>query len=125
MIEVTDVREQVEGLRSAFEARSKARRAISYPNLAAFPLAVQVEFGRRYAKIVVAESSSRRVAGFVDLTNGGILYAASWKGPKDLRPRGSVLASDFGLSAFGDYGVNSLGTSRIVAGASEYYDFNF
>jgi hypothetical protein len=97
-----ETRERIEGLRASFEAQSKARRAARHPNLAAFPYAVTIDFGRRYARVVVAET------GFVDLTTGGILYAASWKGPKDLRPRGSVFAEDFGLSAFGDYGVNSL-----------------
>jgi hypothetical protein len=48
------------------------------------------------------------VAGFVDLETGDILYPKGWSGPAKGRPRGNVKADDYGLSAFGDYGVKTL-----------------
>ncbi len=64
----------------------------NYKNLT--PPTVEIEIGRRYIKIVKASHfnghSTRSVQGFVDLTNGDILKAASWKAPAK-HARGNVL----------------------------------
>ena len=66
---------------------------------------VTVEWGRRYAKIIVIDRS-RSVHSFVDRTNGDILKAASWAAPAK-HARGSVLAADR-LSSVSPYGANYL-----------------
>lgn len=62
---------------------------------------VTVSYGRRYAKVCVGSS----VHTFIDMTNGDILKAASYKAPAKNGVRGSVLAEDFGLSCVGPYGA--------------------
>lgn len=51
---------------------------------------LSVELGRRYAKIVSTSGASRSAWGFVDMTTGDILKAASWKGPEKNFARGNV-----------------------------------
>ena len=71
---------------------------------------ITVERGKRYAKLVLADASapiiSRYVYCFVDLTNGDILKAASWKAPAK-RARGNILAAD-PISAVNTHGANYL-----------------
>jgi len=69
---------------------------------------VTVEWGRRYAKIIVIDRS-RSVHSFVDRTNGDILKAATWAAPAK-HARGSVLAATTAdrLSAVSPYGANYL-----------------
>lgn len=66
------------------------------------PLAqVSIENGRRYARIIIIENgASRSVHSFVDLTNGNILKAASWKMPaKGIR--GNIADLTKGFNAYG------------------------
>lgn len=61
-------------------------------------------FGPKYARLVQGSCC----IGFVDLTNGDILYAAGWSGPgagPAKRVRGNIWAEDFGLSALRWHGV--------------------
>jgi len=47
---------------------------------------LEVVMGRRYAKVTQRHGSGRQVYCFVDMTNGDILKAKSWKAPaKDAR----------------------------------------
>ena len=71
---------------------------------------ISVKRGRRYAKVIKTErlGEGRSVHSFVDLTNGDILKAASWKAPAK-HARGSVYEVD-GLKTAGvsPYGVRYL-----------------
>lgn len=107
MMEREGVTDRIESLRAAFERHTIERRNANYPKLAGFALWVEVEFGKRYARLIRAETCSRSACGFVDLTNGDALFPAGWKGPAK-HARGNVFAEDFGLSAFGDFGVKAL-----------------
>lgn len=68
--------------------------------------ALTVEMGKRYAKVVTATTGAgcgRSVYCFVDMTNGDILKAASWKAPAK-GARGSILG-DNPLSAVRVHGA--------------------
>lgn len=52
---------------------------------------ITIKKGRKYAKLV-ATDTSRYVYGFIDLTNGDLLKAASWKAPALNFPRGNIHA---------------------------------
>lgn len=61
--------------------------------------------GQRYVRIIEAtvhtgqtEPAHRRVHAFIDLTNGDVLKAASWKAPAK-HARGNVLRQDNGTGA--------------------------
>lgn len=56
----------------------------------------EVEFGRRYARIVQTHGQgSRHVHAFVDLSNGDVLKPGGWSGPQ--RGRNGQLAARFNL----------------------------
>lgn len=61
------------------------------------PKSISAEVGKRYARIVIQSGSGldRSVFGFVDMTNGDLLKAASWKGPAK-GVRGNVLRAELG-----------------------------
>jgi hypothetical protein len=67
---------------------------------------ITVERGKRYAKLVRGEGIDRCVYCFVDLTNGDILKAATWKAPAK-HARGNILAVD-PISAVNAHGANYL-----------------
>ncbi len=83
------------------------------PVLKASKLSVQP--GRRYAKIVTtrtnqdgsADVMSRSVYCFVDLTNGDVLKAETWRKPAK-HARANIFASDFGASGINEHGANYL-----------------
>lgn len=54
---------------------------------------ITVNKGKKYAKLV-ATDTGRYVYGFIDLTNGDLLKAASWKAPALNFPRGNIHAND-------------------------------
>lgn len=62
---------------------------------------VEVRKGRKYAKVFAGSS----IHTFVNLTNGDILKAASYKAPAPNGVRGSVLDQDYGMSCVGPYGA--------------------
>lgn len=68
---------------------------------------LSVEMGRRYARLVRDDGSSRSVHCFVDLTNGDVLKAASWKTPAK-HARGNVLSADNGVGGLTAYGAKYL-----------------
>lgn len=64
-----------------------------------------IEMGKRYARIVTTSTglgASRSVYCFIDMTNGDVLKAASWKAPAK-GARGSILADNVvgGVTAHG------------------------
>lgn len=75
-----------------------------------FPMAqLSIERGKRYAKIVRTTNghNSRSVHCFIDLTNGNVLKAATWKAPAK-HARGNLNDASGGLSCMGPYGAAYL-----------------
>ena len=82
------------------------------PNMVAAGImdSARIELGRKYAKIVRTEirdgkSADRSVFGFIDLTTGNILKAASWAKPA-AGARGNVLDVEGRRKSFTPYGIN-------------------
>ena len=70
----------------------------------------RIELGRKYAKIIRTEKRDgqvhdRSVFGFIDLSSGNILKAASWAKPA-AGARGNVLDVDGRRKSFTPYGIN-------------------
>lgn len=57
--------------------------------------------GQRYAKVL----AGKNVHTFIDMTNGDILKAATWKAPAKNGVRGNIFADDLGASAINHYGA--------------------
>jgi hypothetical protein len=55
----------------------------------------------------------RACSGWIDPRTGDILYSGSWARPGNMRPRGNVNDDDYGISAFGKWGVLSLEERRL------------
>lgn len=94
---------------AAFVEMAQAKITAAYTG-ACVPPVLSVERGRRYARIVKSldgKGGQRSVHCFVDLTNGDVLKAASWKTPAK-HARGNIFAPDGGSSAVGAYGANYL-----------------
>lgn len=61
------------------------------------PSTVTAEKAKRYARLVITQDAgngSRCAYGFLDLTNGNLLKANSWKAPDTKLVRGNVHAND-------------------------------
>lgn len=69
---------------------------------------VEVEEGRRYAKVVTTRYGHRSVHTFVDTTTGDILKAGTWKAPAKNGVRGTIFATDNGRSVIIGHGANYL-----------------
>ena len=84
-----------------------------------------VRTGKKYAKVVTAELNrnspltgsmtrlgkpftAESVHTFIDMTNGDILKAASYKAPAKNGVRGNIFADDLGRSCINGYGANYL-----------------
>lgn len=80
--------------------------ARNFSNLS--PEQFSVEVGGRYARIVRAGPAQRSVHCFIDLTNGNVLKAASWKAPEKKNPRGNLNDARQGLGQVTEYGVRYL-----------------
>ena len=75
------------------------------------PPELNVHLGRRYAKVVrTGAGRSESVYFFVDLTNGDLLKAASYKVPAK-GARASLFDSDLGISAVGPHGAGYAGVN--------------
>lgn len=74
-----------------------------YPSLT--PDIIVATLGKRYARVVRREAG--RPGGsahcFVDMTNGDVLKAASWKAPAK-HARGNIFDEHNGLGSMGEYG---------------------
>lgn len=105
------IRARVEELRRVLEERWDREDLAGWTKMerpAEHAVKVTVDYGPKYARVMRKSGSSNSAAGFIDLQTGAILYPTSWRGPKDKRPRGSVLAEDYGVTAFGRYAVRTL-----------------
>ena len=71
------------------------------------PDKITVEVGRRYAKLVKGVGNRRQVHCFVDLTNGDVLMAATFKKPAK-HARGSIFSETHGEEAMTVYGAKYL-----------------
>ena len=91
-------------LHAFVEAAQKVINAEQEKNFPSLPRTLlSIEIGRRYARIVKSSGSfDRSVYCFVDLVNGDVLKAASWKAPAK-HARGSVHDENLtsGLTAYG------------------------
>lgn len=67
---------------------------------------LSLENGKRYARIVATDSSSRSAFGFVDLGTGDVLKASSWKAPAKNFPRGNINDANQGCGRIRWTGVN-------------------
>lgn len=106
MAEVTD--EQLETFRKMCEGISQDYMREHFPRL---PLPIiETHKGSRYAKLVRKDSADARYGSvhcFVDLTNGDVLKAATFKAPAK-HARGNLNDADGGRSAMNQYGANYL-----------------
>lgn len=85
----------------AYVTRLQEAHYQQYPNLT--PPTVEAMIGVRYARIVTRDTGhgGRSAWGFVDLTNGDILKAASWKAPAK-HARGNIFDLRYeGMTAYG------------------------
>lgn len=99
---VTDA--QLEAFRLVCEGISVAHRREHFPSLS--DPVMTIEKGSRYARIVRADGQ-RSVHCFVDLTNGDVLKAATWKAPAK-HARSNLNDADGGASGLGEYGAKYL-----------------
>ncbi len=65
----------------------------------------EAEYGSRYAKI---RHPGRGVHSFIDMKNGDILKAASYKAPAKNGVRGNIWSEDIGRSVINEHGCNYL-----------------
>jgi len=72
------------------------------------PVKVNRDDGKKYTRLVqIRESGAGSAYGFINLTTGDILKAASWKAPAK-GVRGNVNDYDYGLSCCDPYGVKYI-----------------
>ena len=95
---------------AAIEANYRA----TCPNMVAAGVldSARIELGRKYAKIIRTEkrdgkAADRSVFGFIDLSTGDILKAASWAKPAP-HARGNVLDIAGRRKSYTPYGINYL-----------------
>jgi hypothetical protein len=98
----SDMQAKLEAFVKAAQAVVDAHYAANFPNQGQ---RLTVEMGKRYARIVKTSTglgASRSAYCFVDMTNGDVLKAASWKVPAK-GARGSILAANVvaGVTAHG------------------------
>ena len=71
------------------------------------PDQISSKIGERYAKIIRARDEEQGIGTtvhcFVDMTNGDVLKAASWKAPAK-HARGNIFDEHHGLNKMGEYG---------------------
>lgn len=63
--------------------------------------------GLRYVRVWQEDRTIRSAYCFVDMTNGDVLMAASWKKPAK-HARSNINDADFGVSGVGPHGANYL-----------------
>ena len=74
---------------------------------------IEVDFGRKYAKLVSIETrpdgvvTGRSAFCFVNMENGDVLKSASWAKPAK-HARGNILDASGGMNAVNPYGANYL-----------------
>ena len=102
---------QIERYMNGLKIRTDKYFEAHYHNLIAPDFTAKV--GKRYVKIIKSTDhgddhlSNVSVHSFIDMTNGDILMAASWKAPAK-HARGNVFDADNGMGATTIYGANYL-----------------
>lgn len=99
-----NITEQIETFRVALEKMLVQHYAERFAILA--PPSVEISTGKRFARIIKKDGSSISAYGFIDLVNGDLLKAASWKAPA-MHARGNIFNQDM-LSGCGPYGMAYL-----------------
>ena len=72
-----------------------------FPNNA--PQTLNLEPGKKYCRIVQIGPGTRSAWAFVDMANGDVLKAASWKLPAK-HARGNIFDENQGMKHIGPYG---------------------
>lgn len=104
----THTPEQFETALTAFVAAAQQvicdHIAKNHPTLT--PDVLTCERGKRYVKVVAQRPGGigRQVHCFVDMTNGDVLKAESWRKPAK-HARGNIFAPDAGAGCMGLYGA--------------------
>jgi len=103
-MDTKNITEQIETFRAALENMLLEYRSARFPTLPA--PTVEISTGKRFARIIKKDGSSVSAYGFIDLVNGDLLKAASWKAPA-MHARGNIFNQDM-LSGCGPYGMAYL-----------------
>lgn len=101
------MKEMVTDFVEKLQVKMNAHMDEKFPNLPREYLSVN--FGRRYAKLIKGYGNNRGVYCFVDMTNGDVLKAATWRAPAK-HARGNLFAPDGGLGCTGPYGAAYMDT---------------
>ena len=102
-MDTKNITEQIETFRVALENMLLEYRSACFPTLPA--PTVEISTGKRFARIIKKDSGTSAY-GFIDLSNGDLLKAASWKAPA-MHARGNIFNQDM-LSGCGPYGMAYL-----------------
>ncbi len=102
-MDTNNITEQIETFRVALENMLLEYRGARFPTLPA--PTVEISTGKRFARIIKKDSGTSAY-GFIDLSNGDLLKAASWKAPA-MHARGNIFNQDM-LSGCGPYGMAYL-----------------
>lgn len=102
-MDTKNITEQIETFRAALEKMLVQYHAERFAVLP--PPSVEISIGKRFARIIKNDSGTSAY-GFIDLSNGDLLKAASWKAPA-MHARGNIFNQDM-LSGCGPYGMAYL-----------------
>ena len=102
-MDTKNITEQIETFRAALENMLLEHRNARFPTLPA--PTVEISTGKRFARIIKKDSGTSAY-GFIDLSNGDLLKAASWKAPA-MHARGNIFNQNI-LSGCGPYGMAYL-----------------
>jgi len=72
------------------------------------PSVIDVEYGKKYARVTHDNGTQRSVHTFVNMINGDILKSGSWKAPAPNGVRGNIFADDFGADVVNEYGASYI-----------------
>ena len=98
-----NITEQIEKFRASLENMLVQRHAERFAVLP--PPSIEISIGKRFARIIRNDPGASAY-GFIDLSNGDLLKAASWKAPA-MHARGNIFADDM-LAGCGPYGMAYL-----------------
>lgn len=90
----------ISGCQSIVEDNNKQFNHVECP-------VIEFSKGRKYMKVIRNDHSQKSVHCFIDMTNGNVLKAASWKSPAK-HARGNIYNDDHGLGCMGPYGAAYL-----------------
>jgi hypothetical protein len=99
--------EQVAAFVKAAETQMLALHRASFPDWTLAEPVLAFNLGQRYARVIRKDSTASAGGSaycFIDLTNGDVLKAASWKAPAK-GARGNLADAHGGLKAVGQYGA--------------------